>query len=435
MKVKIEKRVSLYWEWIFILFIAGMVSLLFFMGSKFIVEQQIEKCYQNRNLVQKYNEKYILQFQEYVTEQNISSNDIQKLDEWINDNKLIYIQINKNNKWIYSSDFSIEEREMEDYDFFPYSSNHYYDIKFYDGTAKVFITGMYSYHTYMIALVFDMILSFLLFLLLTMLGIRKKIAYINQLSKDIKILEGGNLEYIVHIQGNDEITDLAIGLNAMKNSFKNQIEEIECLTKTNQCMVTEISHDLRTPLTSVLLYAEILKSGKCKNEQQIQSYLDKIVKKIQHMKYLLDRLLSYSTSEKKYIAAEYMPFLTIYDELSDMCYYLEKQGFQIDTDIKWKKGKILMYEEYLIRILDNISSNILKYADKNKTISMRNEYHTNEMSILFENPYINSNNNTDGYHIGIQNIKMMMNEMNGKCEVIQNEQVFCVCITFQYKEQ
>jgi len=130
-----------------------------------------------------------------------------------------------------------------------------------------------------------------------------------------------------------------------------------------------------------------------------------------------------------------MPFLTIYDELSDMCYYLEKQGFQIDTDIKWKKGKILMYEEYLIRILDNISSNILKYADKNKTISMRNEYHTNEMSILFENPYINSNNNTDGYHIGIQNIKMMMNEMNGKCEVIQNEQVFCVCITFQYKEQ
>lgn len=130
-----------------------------------------------------------------------------------------------------------------------------------------------------------------------------------------------------------------------------------------------------------------------------------------------------------------MPFLTIYDELSDMCYYLEKQGFQVSTDMKWEKGQILMYEEYLIRILDNISSNILKYADEKKTISIWNEYHTNEISILFENHYINNKNNDDGYHIGIQNIKMMMNEMGGKCEVIQKEQTFCVCITFQYKEQ
>ena len=84
-----------------------------------------------------------------------------------------------------------------------------------------------------------------------MLGVRRKILYVNQLSRDIEILEGGNLEYEVHVQGKDEISDLAAGLNAMKVSFKNQIEEVECLTRTNQEKVTENSHDLRTPLTTV----------------------------------------------------------------------------------------------------------------------------------------------------------------------------------------
>lgn len=114
----------------------------------------------------------------------------------------------------------------------------------------------------MIALVVDIILSFFFFFFLTMLGIRKKIVYINQLSQDIEILEGGNLEYEVHVQGNDETADLARGLNNMKDSFKNQIEKVENLTRKNQEMVTEISHDLRTPLTSVLLYAEILQNKK-----------------------------------------------------------------------------------------------------------------------------------------------------------------------------
>ena len=120
---------------------------------------------------------------------------------------------------------------------------------------RTIIMGMYSYNAYMIALAADIIISCLLFLTLTMLGIRRKIRYINQLSRDIEILEGGNLEYVVSARGNDELASLARGLNAMRISFKNQIGEIERLTKTNQEMVTEISHDLRTPLTSVLLYS------------------------------------------------------------------------------------------------------------------------------------------------------------------------------------
>lgn len=434
--MKGEKSISLYLEWFLILLFSGIISLLFFISSRFVIEQQIDKYHENRNLIRNYNEKYISQLQKYIIEQAVSSKDFNKLDKWVNDKKLIYIQIKKNNEWIYFSDFSMDEIQSEDYDFFPASSDNYYNINFSDGTAQVFIMGMYSYNSYMIALIFNIIISFVLFLILTILGIRKKILYINQLSQDIEILEGGNLEYDVHVEGNDEIATLAKGLNMMKISFKNQIQQVECLTKANQEMITKISHDLRTPLTSVLLYTEILQNEKYEDKEHRQEYLDKIVKKVQYMKDLSDRILKYSTYslEERYIPTKYISlYSALYDELSDMCYYLEKQGLKIKTNLRWKKGQIYIYEEYLIRILDNIASNILKYTDKQKIVLIWDEYFIDEMCITFENTCRSKINNTDSHNIGIQNIKMMIKEMNGSCEVIQNEEIFHICLKFRYK--
>lgn len=437
MKVKNEKRMSLYLELFLLFFLAGMISLLFFVGSRFVVEQQIDKYHQDKNIVQKYNDKYISQIQKYIAEQGISTKDLWKLDEWMKENRLIYIQIKKGNEWIYSSDFAMDEEQADNYDFPPYPSDSYYNIELSDGTVQVFIMGMYSYSAYMVTLIFAIVVSFLLFFVITMLGVRRKIHYINQLSRDIEILEGGNLEYDVHMLGNDEIADLAAGLNSMKNSFKNQIEEVECLTRTNQEMVTEISHDLRTPLTSVLLYAEILLNGKYGDEENKQKYLNKIIKKIQHMKDLSDRLLAYSvlSTEEKYIPAGYVPLHGgLYDELSDICSYLSEQGLKVKENLRWAEGEVFIYGEYLTRILDNMASNILKYADAQALVLIWDEYYTDEMWITFENACGRGNSAMDSYSIGIRNVKMMMEEMGGKCEVVQTREQFRICLRFRYKK-
>lgn len=274
---------SLYLEWLLLLFLAGIVSVLFFVGCGFVLEEQIGRYYENREVVRKYNEKYIARLQDYVIEQDVSSTDFEKLDQWFYDNWIVYIQIKKDGKWVYSSDVGMEEEFVED-EVPGYSIHADYQVEFKDGTAQVYIMGMYYYGAYMVAMIANIVLSFLLFILLTMLGIRKKIRYIDRLSRDLEILEGGNLEYQVEEQGRDEITDLARGINSMKNSFRSQIMEVEDLTRKNQEMVTEISHDLRTPLTSVLLYTEILLNGRWSGERQRQEYLEKIAKKVQHMK-------------------------------------------------------------------------------------------------------------------------------------------------------
>lgn len=208
------------------LVLAGAVSLLFFVGSRFLIEQMIDSYQDNPDLVQRNNEKYIEKLQKYVTEQKLSSRDSKKLDAWINNNRLIYLQIKKGSEWVYFSDIDIDEADWEAYELGVYPQQRSYTVSFSDGDTQVFIIGMYSYDAYMIALLIDIVLAFLLFMVLTMFGIRRKIQYINQLGRDIEILEGGNLAYEVHLRGNDELTELARGLNAMRVSFKNQIEAV-----------------------------------------------------------------------------------------------------------------------------------------------------------------------------------------------------------------
>lgn len=126
MKAKSEGCTSLYLEWFLLLFFAGMLSILFFVASGFVMEQQIDRYHENRNIVQDYNEKYISKLQKYIIEQGISSKELQKLDKWISHNRMIYIQIRKDGKWVYSSDFGMDEIQSEDYNVSPYPSDNYY---------------------------------------------------------------------------------------------------------------------------------------------------------------------------------------------------------------------------------------------------------------------------------------------------------------------
>lgn len=154
------------------------------------------------------------------------------------------------------------------------------------------------------------------------------------------------------------------------------------------------------------------------------------------MKDLSDRMLEYSVNSpvERYIPAEYQPIGgVLYDELSDMHHYLEGQGVKIKSDLSWEKGSILIYDEYLVRILDNISSNILKYADRQAVVSIWNEYYDNEYALFFENVSTKKDGSKDGYSIGIRNVRTMMKEMDAGCEITQDKEMFRICLRFQYK--
>lgn len=262
-----------------------------------------------------------------------------------------------------------------------------------------------------------MAFSFILFFLVALLGIRKKMAYIRLLYREVEILETGGLNYQVTVKGEDELSMLAAGLESMRRSFLESRKKEEDTVQKNQRMITEMSHDLRTPITSILLYTEIILNGKAKSAEQEKTYLAKIRQKAFLVKQRTDRLLEYSLKAEQTKEAEMETGVftdVFFEQLSDFCGYLEQKGFQIDLDVRWPDNRIRYMEDYVTRIMDNITSNIVKYADISMPVIISIKESQKIIQIQFQNHVNNPDFPIDSTGIGLQNIENMMTKMGGE---------------------
>ena len=98
----------------------------------------------------------------------------------------------------------------------------------------------------------------------------------------------------------------------------------------------------------------------------------------------------------------------------------------------WSDGKVSVYTEYIVRILDNISSNIVKYADSRYKIVISSVNTENMLGFRFENREVSLEEKTDSSGVGLQSIKNMMKKMNGKCRIRHAENTFAVELLFPF---
>lgn len=392
----------------------------------------IDTYYMNSYYIDHRDKKYVSDLQKKISDQKLSTNDIEEIDRWVKKQKIIYLQIYSDKKLIYDSrDTSPEmyKAAVED-DFSEWGMS--YDLKFNNVSAKVKLYGAYNYRLYYYALMIEIFIAFAVFLFIFMARIRRKMKYILKLNEEIGILEGGDIDYEVTVSGKDELTDLAISLNDMRRSFKRQSEQEDYLVEANRRIITEMSHDLRTPMTSILLYSELLKSKKYKDRTGQEEYLDKICIKIEQMKQLTDRLFEYSlVSEDSQVAL--MPLKVndvFYDSLSEVCGYLEEKGFRTETDMQWAEKAISVNEGFISRIFDNITSNIIKYADRKAPVKIQFKCREGTAEISFTNVSAGNRPTEDSTHIGVQCIQHMMSGMGGRCHISEEGGRFCISLIF-----
>ena len=219
----------------------------------------------------------------------------------------------------------------------------------------------------------------------------------------------------------------------MRESFRRQtIQEAE-IVRENQKIVTQMSHDIRTPLTSIMLYTELLKKGTYKNEEQFREYIEKIERKTRRMKQLADNLFEYSLvssdQEIELEEAENEKML-FYDLFSETTSYLEQQGYQVDFLVNWNEARLKINTDYISRILDNVTSNIQKYADKSCPVTIGSVKNGNMEGFYFENRTAVLTDETESTGVGIQSIKNMMAKMGGRCITGMENGVFRLTLYF-----
>lgn len=428
-----SKTKSMYFQLLLLLAAAAATALLVFWGLNSAGEYAVEQHCYDSEYIRTRDQSYVDKLQRYIDRNGLASGDMAILPDWVKEQKLISICIYKDDKILFDSAYPEQEMWEEGVEAYGYEWENYYPITLADGEARVSIWGNYAYQFYNYVMLGALLLSMLVFLAISLLGIRTKMKYISLLSNEIKILESGSLDYEITVRGKDELGILAEGLDSMRMSFRGLIDRETQMMRENQRIVTEMSHDLRTPVTSIMLYTEILKKGKYKSEEQLKSYLEKIERKASRMKQLTDHLFEYSlvTGETPVVLEEPEWFQVLfYDQVSELCSYLEQRGFRMEARLEWPQCKVRVCTDYLARVMDNVASNIVKYADPGDPVTVRTVREEKLVGFSFENALRREGEKAESTGIGIQSIGSMMRKMGGSCHVWQEGEQFRIELLF-----
>ncbi|NLA69451.1 MAG: HAMP domain-containing histidine kinase [Clostridiales bacterium] len=448
-----KRRCGLKTQSIVALMSSIAVAVVFFFATDYTVYSLLTSYLEKSNYNTEKSTEYLESFESYIKENNIAATDSKAIKSWRDSNRKVttILYITRNDETLYdslltSSSESVSllnvESDNEDNGEYEYSGNGYSDnswffkreINFADGAATVSLYGYFDQMIYNIAFVIEIILSVIVLCTFFIYLLRKKINYILQLEEQVKVLETGGLDLPITKKGNDELTSLADSLDQMRIALSENMDIEAEAVKNNYDLVVAISHDLRTPLTSLALYLDLILAGKCKSEDELISYVKKSRGKTTQIKQMTDQLFERFYLEKEETRAIEKPDSTkeIFDDLlSNMVSYISENGFEVQTDIMWPVEKTSVSMDYVARIIDNISSNILKYADPSYPVCLEVGRYKDKAEIQFSNHIKMLEMKPDSTKVEIKNIRIMMDKMGGECKIYKNEDEYIIQLFFK----
>ena len=354
--------------------------------------------------------------QDYVQEEQVTEDNIKLLVNWVRKQKNVYVTFYRDIDELLGP-FMANSGD-EPYEVDAEYESMYYTVNLYDGTPIKVQLEVYLDMNYMYwADVAMYVTGGIVFLLLLLMMIHHKIRYINRLESELKVLGGGNLEYPITIKGNDEITSLAEGITALKNGFLEEQQMKAEAEKANMELVTAMSHDLRTPLTSLIGYLELLNMHRYENEEQLQKYLEYCRKKAFQIKKVSDRLFEYFLvygKEEKELQLQTIPCEEMAEDLCNGQFFdWQDRGGTIDCQIGELPGAVQVDSEYMQRVMDNLLSNLKKYGDPAYPLQIQIDERQDMLHILLKNRVLEQKNQIESTQIGLKTCRRIIENHGG----------------------
>ena len=234
-----------------------------------------------------------------------------------------------------------------------------------------------------ISLLFALLAFILGFMYLT----KNKMLYIQELSNAVNVMSTGNLKYTAPIKGNDELTNLASSLNSMANEINIKIEEERKLEQMKNELITNVSHDLRTPLTSIIGYLGLAKQ-KNASDEEIDSYINIAYNKSETLKILINELFEYSKLQRpeKEMDFKYINIKDLLDQLiEEMVPMAKEHGLAIKKHFPNDDTFIFADGNKIVRVFENLISNAIKYSFKETPIIISIHNYKDKVKITVEN--------------------------------------------------
>ncbi len=197
-------------------------------------------------------------------------------------------------------------------------------------------------------------------------------SYLQEITHGLGEIATGELQHEIPVRSAQMLGNVAESINQMSRQLSQSIEEERKAEKTKSDLITGVSHDLRTPLTSILGFLELIEKDRYHDEVEIRYYVNIAYEKALDLKKLIDDLFEYTrinnglplqvqelhiTSFIRQLVEEFVPSL-------------EKAGLECRLHVEKDTLNVLADGDRLVRAYENLLSNAIQYGRKGKYIDI-----------------------------------------------------------------
>ena len=432
-------------------------------------------------------DKYIENLQTFVVENELSSEDTGKITRWVHGNRNVYLFLYKDNQLFFDSsieqdsdkknetstdgsgssgdtagtdkgngnsgsatdtlipdggftvDYPTREEIIESAE-----KNGLRQLELSDGTLFVKLADFSDYTYYSIANITAIVGCVLIIVVFLMLYFQRIIFKISRLAKDVSAVYEVDMNTPIHYDDKtDEISSLTRNVEQMRSSMIDSLQKEKEAINANTELITSMSHDIRTPLTVLLGYLDIMKNST--DDESMQEYIKASEVTAMRLKALSDDMFGYflvfGKGNGEVNITDYEAKTLIEQLFAEHVLLLTEKGYNVHMEIDptIKEGtRVLTDAPSTMRVVDNLFSNIHKYADMAREISVVASASGDKLVCSVKN-YVSENASAkESNRIGLKTCEKICESLNIDFEYQLSgdacDRVFAVLLGFPMKQ-
>ena len=471
--LRITKRLSsLRFRFLVVFFFAALIGVVMYFSLHAVSIAYIDTVYTSEENKKEREQNYLEDLKSFIKENEISLSDTSKISEWVRENKYVYLLISKEGEIFFTSDDAVDEddegqttpdsegagsdgdqsdEKNDDIgggitvtypsreELLEYAKvNDMHPIELSDGLAAASFVEFTEYLYYDIANIVTLVLAFMFLMLVMLMYIRRVTGRILDLGDDVNAVAAGNTASVIAVSGKDEIATLAANVENMRSSMVENYEKEKAALNANSELITSMSHDIRTPLTVLLGYLDIMRASSEGNEE-MQAYIKAAESTALRLKRLSDDMFGYllvfGNSNSQPVLEEYNADTLIGQMLSEHMLLISESGYNIDAsaiDYNSIVGKKIVTDpQSLVRIFDNAFSNLYKYADKQNPIKISIRAEACDIIVEISNHIRHDGEKVESNGIGLRTCKKLAEQINAGFEFGGDTDTYSVRLTLR----
>ncbi|MFJ7934025.1 histidine kinase dimerization/phospho-acceptor domain-containing protein [Sporosarcina sp. NPDC096371] len=255
----------------------------------------------------------------------------------------------------------------------------------------VFDSGSIGVKTVLLVIGYPIVVAATFFMFPITIGLAawfalKKVKSFNRIKEGVEHIKSGDLHHRIEVDGKGEFSRLAADINRITDGLKNSVDSEIKSERLKTELITNVSHDIRTPLTSIITYVDLLKIEN--DPEKITEYVDVLDQKSKRLKLLTDDLFeaAKASSGSMPVQLERIDIVSLLTQgIGEMGGKIEASALDVKFAHPTEKVYVKADGKLLWRSIENLFSNIFKYAQPTSRVYIDVEDLGNEVLVTFKN--------------------------------------------------